>query len=161
MTAKTLKTRIKFCAFLAVLPALPVSARLFYLQTIKHENLTAAASREFNRTVSETGPRGRIFDSSGALLAESIVTWNCFLFKKDLINPGQALAHLASALDIKPSQLREKYLRGKNFVVVKRGLDRAACEKIKNLGLKGVTLEMTQTRYYPSGGLAGNVIGIV
>ncbi|MCX5785289.1 MAG: penicillin-binding protein 2 [Elusimicrobia bacterium] len=161
MTAKTLKTRIKFCAYIAVLPALPVSARLFYLQTISHENLTAAASREFNRTVSETGPRGRIFDSSGSLLAQSIVTWDCFLFKNELENPARALEELSAALDIKPSQLRDKYRREKNFVVVKRGLDRTACEKIKALELKGVTLEMTQTRYYPSGELARNVLGIV
>ena len=161
MTAKTLKARIKFCAYIAVLPALPVSARLFYLQTIKHENLTATASREFDRTVSEIGPRGRIFDSSGALLAQSIVTWDCTFLKKELENPGAALAALSSALEIKPSQLKEKYRRGINYVVVKRGLDRTACEKIKALNLKGVTLEMAQTRYYPSGELAKNVIGVV
>ena len=161
MTAGILKTRIKLCTFIALLPALPISIRLFYLQTIKHENLTAAASREFDRTVSEVGPRGRIFDSSGALLAESITAWDCSLSKKELENPADSLKALAAALDIAPSQLREKYRKANNFVVIKRRLDKTSYEKVKALGLKGVSLDMVQIRYYPSGELARNVIGVV
>ena len=147
--------------FAAMLPALPIAARLFYLQTVSHENLTAAASNEFNRTVSETGPRGRIFDSSGALLAESITTWDCSLMKKDFEKQGQPLTALAQALEIEPSKLREKYRRAKNFMLVKRRLDKASYEKVKALELKGVRLDMTHTRYYPSGELARNVVGVV
>ncbi|OGR58997.1 MAG: hypothetical protein A2X34_06020 [Elusimicrobia bacterium GWC2_51_8] len=161
MAARILKTRIKLCMFLAVLPALPISIRLFYLQTVKHENLTAAASNEFNRTVSETGPRGRIFDSSGALLAESITAWDCSLSKKDFKNPASSLDALAAALAIPPSRLREKYRKAKNFVVVKRRLDKASHERVKALALKGVRLDVAQTRYYPSGELARNVLGVV
>ncbi|MFA6434640.1 MAG: penicillin-binding protein 2 [Elusimicrobiales bacterium] len=161
MTAKTLRTRIQFCLFIAAVPAVPIALRLFYLQTINHETLSATASREFNRTVSETGPRGRIFDSQGSLLAESIITWNCSLFKKELQDQSGALSALASALSIPKKELQEKFRKNKNFVVVKKGLDRAQAEAVKALKLKGVRLDPEQTRYYPSGNLARNILGVV
>ena len=161
MTAKTLRTRIQVCLFIAAVPAIPIALRLFYLQTIKHENLSATASREFNRTVSETGPRGRIFDSQGNLLAESIITWNCSLFKKELQDPPRALEALASALAIPRKELQAKFHKSKSFVSVKNDLDRTQAEAVKALKLKGVQLEARQTRYYPSGNLARNVLGLV
>lgn len=159
MRAKTLKTRIQFCAFAAGLPAILIGGRLFWLQTVRHENLAATASKEFNRTVSEIGPRGRIFDANGELLAESIVAWDAGLFKKDLDEPARAVTELTRALGLPPG-FREKFRRAKNFVPLKKGLDRTAAEAVKALKLKGVTLEPVQSRYYPSGELARSVIGV-
>ncbi|OGR44804.1 MAG: hypothetical protein A2X35_05775 [Elusimicrobia bacterium GWA2_61_42] len=146
-----------------------IGARLFWLQTVRHENLSATASKEFNRTVSEIGPRGRVFDSGGELLAESIVAWNAGLFKKDLLAeaeatkdpgyPGRAVSQLVRALSL-PSSFREKYRKGKNFIPVKKSLDRIQYEAVKALKLKGVVLEPVQNRYYPSGDLARNIIGV-
>ncbi len=161
MTAKTLRTRIQACLFIAALPAIPIAFRLFYLQTIKHANLSATAGREFNRTVSETGPRGRIFDSQGNILAESIITWNCSLFKKELQDPPGALSALASALAIPKKDLQSKFRKSKSFVSVKKDLDRVQAEAVKALNLKGVLLEAGQSRYYPSGNLARNILGVV
>ena len=159
MIAKTLKSRIRICAFIAGFPALMIGARLFWLQTVRHENLSETASKEFNRTVSEIGPRGRIFDANGELLAESIVAWDAGLFKKDLEDPVRAVGALSRALNLPPA-FRDKYRKGKNFVPVKKSLDRAEYEAVKALKLKGVTLEPVQNRYYPSGDLARNLIGV-
>jgi cell division protein FtsI (penicillin-binding protein 3) len=136
-----------------------IGARLFWLQTIRHENLSATASKEFNRTVSEIGPRGRVFDAGGEVLAESIVAWNAGLFKKDLEDPGIALPALGKALELPPS-FRDKFRKAKNFVPLKKNIDRRTYEAVKALELKGVTLEPVQNRYYPSGDLARNVIGV-
>lgn len=132
---------------------------MFWLQTVRHENLSATASREFNRTVSEIGPRGRFFDANGELLAESIVAWDAGLFKKDLNEPARAVTELTRALALPPG-FREKFRRAKNFVPLKNGLDRTAAEAVKALKLKGVTLEPVQSRYYPSGELARSIIGV-
>jgi len=87
MIAQTLKSRIHLCAALAALAPLAIAGRLFWLQTFRHEKLSATASKEFQRTVSEIGPRGRVFGAGGELLAESIITWEAGLFKKDLEEP--------------------------------------------------------------------------
>ncbi len=142
-----------------MLPAFLICARLFWLQTFRHENLSATASKEFNRTVSEIGPRGRVFGAGGDLLAESIVTWDAGLFKKDLDEPARAVAELTRALSL-PASFREKFRKAKNFVPLKRGLDRQACESVKALKLKGVVLDPVQSRYYPSGDLARSIIGV-
>ncbi len=161
MTAKILKTRIQTCLLIAALPAVPITLRLFYLQTIKHENLSATAARELNRTVSETGPRGRIFDSQGNLLAESIITWDCSLFKKELENPSGTIAALSAALAIPKKELQEKVRKSNSFVSVKKDLGRAQTEAVKALKLKGVRLDPRQNRYYPSGNLARSILGVV
>jgi cell division protein FtsI (penicillin-binding protein 3) len=167
MTAKTLRSRIQICAVLAVLPALAIGVKLFWLQTFRHERLSETASREFDRTVSEIGPRGRIFGLDNEVLAESIITWEAALSKKDLAaqekkDPGsteRALAGLSRALDLPPS-FRAKFRKARNYVPVKKGLDRLAFEAVKALDIKGLTLEPVQSRYYPSGSLALNIIGI-
>ncbi len=159
MIAQTLKKRIRICAGFAALPAFIICGRLFWLQTFRHENLSATASREFNRTVSEIGPRGRVFGAGGELLTESIISWDAGLFKKDLNEPARAVAGLSRVLSLPPS-FPEKFRRAKNFVPLKRGLDRQTCEAVKALKLKGVTLEPVQSRYYPSGDLARSIIGI-
>jgi cell division protein FtsI (penicillin-binding protein 3) len=169
MIAKTLKTRITACASLAVLPALMIGARLFWLQTVRHENLSETASKEFNRTVSEIGPRGRVFDAGGELLAESITAWHVSLMKKELAAeakakkdpgyPDRAVAALSKTLAL-PASFREKYRKAKNFVPVKKDLGRDAYEAVKALNLKGVVIEPVQNRYFPSGDLARNIIGV-
>jgi cell division protein FtsI (penicillin-binding protein 3) len=159
MIAPTLKSRIHLCAALAALAPLAIAGRLFWLQTFRHEKLSATASKEFQRTVSEIGPRGRVFGAGGELLAESIVTWEAGLFKKDLEEPARAVSELTRLLHLPPAW-RKKFQKGKNFVPVKKGLDREAYEAVKALKLKGVTLEPVQSRYYPSGDLARNIIGV-
>ncbi len=159
MIAQTLRKRIQTCAVLAVIPAFLIAGRLFWLQTFSHEKLSATASREFNRTVSEIGPRGRIFGTDGELLAESIVTWNAVLYKNDVDEPARAVKDLTRVLSL-PRSFRSKFKRGKNFVSIKKSLDRKICESVKALKLKGVVLEPVQSRYYPSGDLARSVIGV-
>ncbi len=161
MIAQTIRTRIKLCLLFAALPAIPIGLRLFYLQTIKSQDLTDRASSEFKRTVKEVGPRGRIFDASGSLLAESIITWDCALFKKELRDPARDLEALAAALNIHKKELQAKYRKAKNFLPVKKDLDKAAAEKVRALKLAGVALEAKQNRYYPSGNLARNILGLI
>ncbi|OGS14326.1 MAG: hypothetical protein A2234_05510 [Elusimicrobia bacterium RIFOXYA2_FULL_58_8] len=171
MTARTLKTRITACAILAGLPVVFIAGRLFWLQTVRHEKLAVMAARSFSRTVSETGPRGRIFCPGGDLLAESIVTWNLQLFKNDLIkglkgkkDQDAALENAAAALTrtLKlPPDFKAKFRRAKNFVPVKKNLGQAEFDAVTALKIKGVILEAHQSRYYPSGNLARNVIGLV
>ncbi len=136
-----------------------IGCRLFWLQTVRHENLSETASKEFNRTVSEIGPRGRVFGAGGELLAQSIVAWDAGLFKKDLEDQDRAVAALTRTLALPPS-FRDKVRHAKNFVPIKKSLDRTACEQVKALELKGVALEPVQNRYYPAGDIARDIIGV-
>ncbi len=159
MISPTLRSRIQFCAALAVLPSLAIGVRLFWLQTFRHEKLSETASREFNRTVSEIGPRGRIYDDNGDLLAQSIVTWDVSLSKRDLDDPARDVAALSRALSL-PSSFRARFRQARNFLYVKKDIGRNEYEAVKALGLKGVTMTPMQSRYYPSGDIARSIIGV-
>ncbi|HOX22438.1 MAG TPA: hypothetical protein PLL10_03160, partial [Elusimicrobiales bacterium] len=63
-----LKTRLRVCGALCLLPPVLISARLFFLQTIRHEELAAKASSEFTSTTQKLKVRGRILDRTGVVL---------------------------------------------------------------------------------------------
>jgi cell division protein FtsI (penicillin-binding protein 3) len=74
-------------------------------------------------------------------------------------DPAAAEPALARALDLPPS-FRDKFRKAKNFVPLKKDLDRPAYEAVKALDLKGVTLDTVQNRNYPAGDIARNIIGV-
>lgn len=160
MAARTFQARIKICALFCVFPVLPITGRLFYIQIIKHENLSKIAISEFKGSVSQMGPRGSILDANGNILAQSIVTWNCYILKNQVQEPNRIFNEIPRILNISQKELIAKYNKSKNYVSIMQNLDREKYEKIDNLKIKGVILEPKQSRYYPSGNLARSVIGI-
>ena len=160
-TATTFRSRLKICALIAVFPVLPIFSRLFYLQTIKHDNLSKTAAKEFTRLISEIGPRGTIFDINGNILSESIITWDCYILKKSVQNKQKVISRLSKTLQIPIKTLKKKYTKGKNYIGIKKKLDKQTYEKLKKLKLKGVFFDARQDRYYPNANLAKNIIGIV
>ncbi|MBU2530447.1 MAG: penicillin-binding protein 2 [Elusimicrobia bacterium] len=134
---------------------------MFYLQTIKHNNLSKIAEKEFTRFISEMGPRGTIFDINGNILAESIITWDCSIAKKDIKNKEEVLSQLAKILKIPLETLERKYSKRKNYIGIKKKLDNQQYEELKNLNLKGIFFDAVQDRFFPNADLAKNIIGIV
>ncbi len=156
----TFRARLKICALIGILPVLPIFARLFYLQTIKHDNLSKTATKEFTGSISEVGPRGTIFDTNGNILAESIITWDCSLMKNDIKNKEKVLSSLSKTLEIPKKKLEKKYKKGKNFISIKKKLNKRIYEKLKKLELRGVIFDARQDRFFPNANLAKNIIGI-
>ena len=133
-TALTFRSRLKFCFLIALLPVIPIFARLFYLQTVKHDNLSKTAAKEYTRSISEVGPRGTIFDINGNILAQSIITWDCHIEKKHIKNKGKVIRELSKVLQIPIENLEKKYQRGRNYIVIKKKLNKEAESKgSKNL----------------------------
>ncbi|MBI4655738.1 MAG: penicillin-binding protein 2 [Elusimicrobia bacterium] len=160
MATKTFRTRIKICAYLAVFPVIPISGKLFYLQTIKHADLSKTASKAVNKDIFETGPRGRILDSEGNVLVESITAWDCSILKKEVAEPQKMLHQLPPLVNMPPLEFASKYKKTRNYLSVKKNLDRETFEKIEKLKIKGISLEPKYKRYYPSGNIARGLLGI-
>lgn len=159
--ATTFRARLKICVLMAIFPVLPIFSRLFYLQTVKHNNLSKTAAKEFTRFISEVGPRGTIFDINGNILAESIITWDCYILKKDVKNKQEVISQLSEILQIPIEILKTKYNKGKNYIGIKKRLDKQTYEKLKELNLKGIFFDAQQDRFFPNVNLAKNIIGIV
>ena len=68
----TLKRRLIVTASLLGLWSAGIQARLFYLQVVRHDALTADAQRQQLRRVKLPGRRGEILDRNGHVLARSV-----------------------------------------------------------------------------------------
>ncbi|PIS46643.1 MAG: hypothetical protein COT17_07640 [Elusimicrobia bacterium CG08_land_8_20_14_0_20_51_18] len=147
--------RTRVIAFLLILTGLAIAARLFYLQIILNKTLSGLGDRQFKREVSEIGARGRILDCSGEVLADSIVTWDIIVMKRELLPEQKTVETLAKILKKNRLELEKKIRKAKNYVRIARKTEREVYDALSPLiaagELKGVIMDPHQQRLYPSG----------
>ena len=161
MDLKDLKGRIKLCAFLCLLPSLFITARLFYLQTFRHEELsTKAEKRVYTNTASDT-VRGRILDNKGIVLAESLRTYFVAVSKKNVNDKEKLFEILSSSLDIPKARIKKLWGEKGNFFYVKKDVTPLEYEKLEELinkeRVRGIEIEPHYTRIYPYDGIAQDI----
>ncbi|MFN8535108.1 MAG: penicillin-binding protein 2 [Dehalococcoidia bacterium] len=167
---------------LAVLTII-LTARIGYLQIAEHERYTQMADDEHWGVMRLEPHRGAIRDRNGNLLAASVVTYR-LLADTSKVKPEQitriantlapivnqpadkllvALATPPKPILLEPST--ERLAETKKIVyektVLAEGLSYAAGPKIEALDFAGIELERQNSRIYPEGNLAAQVIGIV
>ncbi len=156
---KWTKTRIRLIASLFAFFFLATSARAFYLQVIKREQLEKLAERQHQKTVQLTPARGTIYDSNNAALAVSVEMDSCFAEPRNIENPRQTAVSLAPLLQIPLAQLEQKLTGSKGFVWLQRQLQPETAAKIKALELEGIAFVKETKRFYPNLDMAASVIG--
>jgi cell division protein FtsI (penicillin-binding protein 3) len=135
------------------------SARAFYLQVIKKEQLVRLAERQYQKIVPLTPVRGVIFDRNNAPMAVSIEMDSCFAEPRSIDNIGETAARLAPLLGISRENLERKLNGSRNFVWLQRRISPDQVQKIKALDLDGIDFVKETKRFYPNGEVAGQVIG--
>ncbi len=159
----TLKTRIKICGLLCFIPAIALFARLFYLQTFRHGELTTKAEKRIYTQTQRDTLRGRILDKNGIVLAESLRTYAVALSKKNVAKKEPIFAALADTLNISKEDLRTEWDARKNFFYVRKDVTPMEYEelekRISKEHLTGLEIEPQYTRIYPFDGIAQDVIG--
>ena len=163
--ATTTKARFNVCGAVCLLAAVPIALRLFYLQTFRHDELSAKVVRTVTSSVSDVKTRGRILDRDGDPLAESLRTYSCAVLKKDTDRPVELLNTLSAALGMPRPEVEAKWREAKNFFYVKRRLSPAEYERLNLMlqerKLRGVSIEIDYTRFYPGGDTARDLVGSV
>ena len=122
MSLSNTKARFNLCGLLCLLPVLPITGRLFYLQTFRHQELSSKASRSFNSRTPEIKLRGRILDSNETVLAESLPTYTCAILKHDNTNRSKTIKALSACLSIPQEEISKKWQASKNFFYVKKNI---------------------------------------
>ena len=77
-----IKNRMQAAGLLCLLIPLIIFARLFYMQTFLHETLASKAERAIYNYLAEDRLRGKILDTNGRVLAESVRTHSCGINKR-------------------------------------------------------------------------------
>ncbi len=135
------------------------SARAFYLQIVKKEQLVKLAEKQHQKIVPLTPVRGTIFDRNNAPLAVSIEMDSCFAEPRSIDNIADTAARLAPLLRIPRPVLVSKLNGSKNFAWLERRMPPDLVQKIKGLDLDGIGFVKETKRFYPNGEVAGHVVG--
>lgn len=104
--------------------------------------------------------RGEIVDRNGVKLATDDTSFNVYAHPMYYDNTPEELAQkLQPFLGLSVPNLVSKLSSHDNVILIKRGIDRKTADKIKNLKLREISLEVKNKRVYPQGGLAAHILG--
>lgn len=142
-----------------------VSARLYYLQVIKGEQIKRSAQiqrQQHNLLVH----RGAITDRHGLPLAIDTTRYDVYVHP-DLLKAGQIeaaetlarITHQESAKDF--GRIKSLLASGMPVVTIARSLEREAADELQGLNWTGIDIVSRPFRQYPEGTLAAHLLGYV
>ncbi|MDQ1432490.1 MAG: hypothetical protein QOF40_3092 [Actinomycetota bacterium] len=139
-----------------------IGVRLFELQARDRSHLTSLGLGQRVRTVAIPAERGNIFDRSGKVLAVSVPQTTVVADPRVIKDPVAYAAKLAPLVHVDQAALAARLSNRKSaFAYVARKVDDPTTEQVKQLGLVGISYQAESRRFYPTGSVAGPVIGFV
>jgi len=139
-----------------------VVLRLTQVQAVSASQYEKLGAGQRIRKINLAAERGAIFDRNGVDLALSVNQQTVWANPKIVTDPAGYAAKLAPILGMDQKALADR-LGDKDhaFVYLARKVDDSTAEAVKNLNLEGVDFVPESKRFYPSGTLAGPVLGNV
>ncbi|GAA4023338.1 penicillin-binding protein 2 [Actimicrobium antarcticum] len=145
---------VLFSAFVAL------AGRALWLQGISTEFLQKQGASRYARTLELPATRGKITDRNGLVLASSVPVKAIWAIPDDVQEaPKAKLQQLAKLLDMSESELNRKLDSDRNFVYLKRQVEKETSDKIAALMIPGIETRKEYKRFYPEGDVMAHVVG--
>lgn len=131
------------------------------LQVLRNDFLQFQGDARHLRTMTIPAHRGMITDRAGKPLAISTPVDSVWAHPGNLLSVPDRLADLGRALEMDPDDLRQRLeMRSeREFVYLQRHVAPEMAARVMALGLPGVAVQREYRRYYPSGEVAGHLLG--
>jgi cell division protein FtsI (penicillin-binding protein 3) len=131
------------------------------LQLVAHGFLARQGDARYSRVATIVAHRGNIVDRNGEPLAISTPVDSVWVNPQELSSSIEQLPHLANALSVDRTELTRHISSNmsRDFLYVARGMTPDDAQRVRALNLQGVYLSPGYRRYYPSGEVAGHVLG--
>ena len=137
-----------------------IIVRLFYVQVVKSDWLTAKAMEQWYRSLPLKSSRGHILDTSGNELAINYNTYDIYVRAKMVENPNQVALVLSSNLGIDYDKVYAKVInKSVGESTIKLQVDEVTAEKLIAMELPGVVFTVNNKRHYVYGDLLTQVLG--
>lgn len=149
-------------------------ARLVYIQAIKGPELAAQAREARLHTTEIDAVRGEIVDSSGVVLATSVISFDIIVNQLQIpafthapegeepaYGAAAAARLLAPILGMRVNELGARLVGDRGYVRLVRDATPEVWQKIRALEIDGLSAEQKSERVYPNGNTAGNLVGFV
>jgi cell division protein FtsI (penicillin-binding protein 3) len=144
-----------------VMAACGLVARAVDLQLVDREFLISQGDARFTREVATLANRGAILDRNGTPLAVSTPVESVWANPQELgVVPGR-WPELAAQLKRNRAEFARRISasQDKSFIWLARHLSPQDAQAVRKLNVPGVYLRSEFRRYYPSGEVAGHVLG--
>ena len=162
VTALTTRRRILTMLVVSALGLSAVVVRLTQVQAMSAARYERRGVDQRVRTITLAAERGTIFDRHGTDLALSVSEQTVWANPRVVDDPAGYAAKLAPVLKVDQKTLAQRLSKDRSaFVYLARKVDAATAEAVRRLELPGVDFVPESKRFYPSGALAGPLLGAV
>ncbi len=157
----SMKQRLFFLFCMILLCFAGLGIRLGYIQIYMHDEYGKMAQNQQTRTITLPAVRGGITDRNGEKLAFSIRSYSVWADTTRVEDKESTACQLAAFLEIPEADIVAAMNSKKQYVRIgKEKLGQSEALQIKELKLKGISVEETVKRVYPKENLAAHVLGI-
>jgi cell division protein FtsI (penicillin-binding protein 3) len=153
--------KIIFAGVLFAVALLGLWARAYHVQVVKGPEYARMANRQYWASETFSGKRGEIFDRNGLLLAKSITTPSVYARPHEVKDAWSASRKLAKILGMDPARVAKGLKSKRRFVWVARKISDAQAAAVREAAIDGIHLEAENSRQYPQGHMAGQLLGFV
>ncbi len=136
-----------------------VSLRTYQLQVLKAAQLKSIAQHQYLKKTALRYPRGVIYDRNLEELAVTKKSYSLYAYTKKVKDPRQVSKRLARLLEMSPQAIEKILKDPEPFVWIARPVSEEQGEAVLSLEIPGIGAQPDESRYYPGGGLAGQVLG--
>ncbi|MGB6191379.1 MAG: penicillin-binding protein, partial [Terracidiphilus sp.] len=145
-----------------------ITARLFWLQIVRHSEYVERAQKQQQRTFEVAPRRGILYDRNMRELAMTVQVDSIYAVPTEIEDKAAVARSLAKIVHVNPEDTRtaepeiEKRLDdGHGFAWVARRVKPEAATRAKALNLEGVYFQKEFQRFYPNSQIAAQVLGYV
>ena len=167
---KGMLKRILILAMVIIFLFCADGVRIFYLQTIRSNELASKAQSQQLSDTEVSAMRGTIYDSEGNVLAQSATVWNVFVDPGNISDEKERnlvvdnLSKLLKFNEKEKKEFLEKTREKTRYAIVAKKIENDIKEEIAAFSAKKslgdiIGFEQTTRRYYPHNSLASSVIG--
>src|SRR6185437_3912131 len=153
--------RYRFTLFFFLIFFLFIVLRLFYLQVVRAQELSAIGQAQYDEQVTSEAQRGEIKTSDGFTIAADKLAYLVYTNPKVVKDKKHESDVLADLLGFKSATVSALLSADKFWVPIKSSVDNSVKEKIDAAHLPGVGFEEETVRFYPEASMAANLLGFV
>jgi cell division protein FtsI (penicillin-binding protein 3) len=135
--------------------------RAFWIQGPGNEFYEAKGVRGTQRELELPASRGKILDRNGQVIATSLEAKSVIAYNDTVPDDLSAdkVKKLASLLKMSEAELRKKLKEERKQIFLKRQVEPAIAQQIKQLEIPGIGLNNEYRRFYPEGEAMAHVVG--
>jgi cell division protein FtsI (penicillin-binding protein 3) len=156
---KSFRNRYIIVYVFSILLFAPILYRLLCLQVLHRTELTSLAEKQHNLVIELPPRRGQIYDRNQNQLAISLKVPSVYVVPRLLYDKEENARTLAKILDLEYSFVKERLMRDKNFVWLKRKISEEQATAIRQLDDPNIMILYETKRFYPHNELLSHVLG--